>query len=49
MGPSPGNFLDWRKQATAFEQITAFTTGPANLSSGNNAFEPERIQACSCS
>jgi hypothetical protein len=46
---SPGNLLDWQKQVTGLEQMTAFSTMPANLSSDKNRFEPERIQVCSCS
>jgi len=46
---SPGNLLDWQKQVTGLEQMTAFGTMPANLSSDKNRFEPERIQVCSCS
>ena len=49
MGVSPGNFLEWQQQAGAFEHISAFLTGPVNLSSDSKAFPPERIAACSCS
>src|SRR5579863_8682393 len=49
MGLSPGNFLDWQKQAAGFEQMTAYTTGPTNLSSPAGAFDPERVQTAYCS
>jgi len=49
MNLSPGNFLDWRKQATAIEQMSAFTGGASVLTSPNNEFEPERVQVCNAS
>src|SRR5215469_789265 len=49
MSPSPGNFLDWQKQSTTMEQVTAFTAGTSNLSSETNSFAPERVQVCYCS
>ncbi len=39
---SPANYLDWRRDATAFEQLVAYDRGSANLS-GNGA--PERLTA----
>src|SRR5580698_2408399 len=49
MGVSPGNFLEWQQQAGAFDHISAFLTGSANLSSDTNAFQPERLNVCYCS
>ncbi|MBV9081188.1 MAG: ABC transporter permease, partial [Acidobacteriaceae bacterium] len=46
---APANFLDWQKLSTSFEQMAAYTTGPFNLSSSTNSFEPERIDGCACS
>jgi putative ABC transport system permease protein len=37
---TPANFLDWREQATVFEQMAAIFTRPANLAVGDEA---ERI------
>jgi putative ABC transport system permease protein len=37
---TPANFLDWREQATAFEQMAAVLTRPANLAVGD---ESERV------
>jgi putative ABC transport system permease protein len=34
---TPANFLDWREQATAFEQMAAAFTRPANLAVGDEA------------
>ena len=33
---SPGNFLDWRKQATAFENIAVTASGPSILTGGGD-------------
>ena len=49
MGVSPGNFLDWQEQAASLEQMTGFITGPASLSSPDNAFQPQRVLVCNCS
>lgn len=38
---SPGNFLDWQKQNTAFEKLVAITGAAYNLVAGN---EPERLR-----
>src|SRR5881227_298177 len=46
---SPGNFLDWQRLSTSFEQMAAYTTGPVNLSSAGNSFEPQRVDHCDCS
>ena len=47
---APGNYLDWQKMSTSFEQIAAANDGGAlNLSSPNNAFPPQRVNACTCS
>jgi len=40
---SPGDFLDWREHQTSFEDLAAFRTTPANLSS--SGMPPERRQA----
>ena len=34
---TPANFLDWRAQATVFEQMAAIFTRPANLAVGDEA------------
>lgn len=39
---SPGNWLDWRKQARSFEGLAAFCTRFLNLTEGE---EPERLKA----
>lgn len=47
---APGNYLDWQKLSTSFEQIAAANDGGAlNLSSPGNAFPPQRVNACTCS
>ncbi|MGA9769122.1 MAG: ABC transporter permease [Blastocatellia bacterium] len=38
---APGNFLDWQKQSTVFEQMAAIQTSPFNLVGTG---EPERLQ-----
>src|SRR5262245_11673982 len=38
---SPGNFLDWQKQQTAFTQMEAYTGIPFNLTGTG---EPERLR-----
>ncbi|HKV38074.1 MAG TPA: ABC transporter permease [Blastocatellia bacterium] len=38
---SPGNFLDWQKQADGFEQLAACGNGPSVLSGEG---EPERVE-----
>jgi len=40
---SPGNFLDWQKQTTSFEQMAAIADQRVNLTGG--AGEPEEIKA----
>ena len=40
---APANFLDWRDQSRAFEQMAAYRCGDANLT---GIEEPERVQAC---
>ncbi len=46
---SPGNFLDWQKLSTSFEQMSAYNIGPMNLASASSSFVPERIDGCECS
>ncbi len=46
---SPGNFLDWQKLSTSFEQMAAYTISSVNLSSASNSFEPQRVEDCPCS
>jgi predicted permease len=46
---SPGNYLDWQRMSTSFEQIAAASDGGAfNVSSPSNAFEPQRVDGCTC-
>lgn len=40
---APANFLDWREENRAFEQLAAYRTWDANLTGTG---EPERIPAC---
>jgi putative ABC transport system permease protein len=40
---APANFLDWRQENRAFEQMAAYQPWDANLTGTG---EPERIQAC---
>ena len=40
---APANFLDWRQENRAFEQLAAYRPWDANLTGTG---EPERIQAC---
>jgi putative ABC transport system permease protein len=40
---SPGNFLDWQKQSTSFEQMAAVADQRVNLTGGTG--EPEEIKA----
>ncbi|MGA8025526.1 MAG: ABC transporter permease [Bryobacteraceae bacterium] len=44
-----GNFLDWQKESTSFEQMGAAGNDAFNLASLENQFEPERVDACICS
>src|SRR5215213_10106864 len=37
---APGNFIDWRKQAQAFEQIAGYSNANLNLTGDG---EPERL------
>lgn len=47
---APGNYLDWQRMSSSFEQIAAATDGGAfNISSPSNAFEPQRVDGCSSS
>lgn len=47
---APGNYLDWQKLSTSFEQVAAAVEGGAfNLSSPANSFEPQRVDAGLCS
>ncbi len=46
---SAGNFLDWQRLSASFEEMSASTTGPVNLSSASSAFEPQRVEECACS
>jgi putative ABC transport system permease protein len=46
---SPGHFLDWQKASTSFEGIAAGASDALNLSSPQNVFEPQRVDACLCS
>ncbi|MDQ2840976.1 MAG: ABC transporter permease [Acidobacteriota bacterium] len=43
---APGNFLDWQKQSTSFEQMAATACDALNLASPSNLFEPQRVDAC---
>lgn len=46
---APGNFLDWQKLSTSFDQMAATVGAAFNLSSPSNSFEPQRVDACACS
>ncbi len=50
---SPGNFLDWQKLSTSFEQMSAcdnFSNPlPVNLASPSSSFIPERVDGSACS
>ena len=46
MAVSPGNFLDWQRGSTSFEQMTAHTTRTVTVA--GNA-EAERVGVCLCS
>lgn len=47
---SPGNYLDWQRMSTNFEQIAAAIEGGSfNVSSPSSAFEPQRLDGCMCS
>ncbi|HEY3938658.1 MAG TPA: ABC transporter permease [Bryobacteraceae bacterium] len=46
---APGNFLDWQKLSTSFEEMAASVGGASNLSSPSDAFEPQRVDNCACS
>jgi predicted permease len=46
---APGNFLDWQKTSTSFEQMAAYTTNAATLSADSPGFAAERVVLCMCS
>ncbi len=46
---APGNFLDWQKLSTSFEQMGASVGTAFNLSSPSNSFEPQRVDGAACS
>jgi predicted permease len=46
---SAGNFLDWQRYSTSFDSLSAYTFGPANLSSVSSGLEPQRVDVCACS
>src|SRR5581483_4728762 len=46
---APGNFLDWQRLSTSFEQIAATAGGAFNLSHAGQGFEPQRVDAAFCS
>jgi putative ABC transport system permease protein len=49
MSVAPGNFLDWQRQATSFEHLTAYTTRSVTLAHDAAASESERVGLCACS
>ena len=49
MGVAAGNFLDWQKNATTFQQISAYGFRIQTLSSETPGVAPERAGVCSCS
>jgi len=49
MGVAAGNFLDWQKSATAFQQMSAYGFRILTLSSDSPGAAPERIGVCACS
>jgi predicted permease len=49
MGVAVGNFLDWQKSTTAFQQMSAYGFRILTLSSDSPGTAPERIGVCGCS
>ena len=49
MGVAAGNFLDWQKNATTFQQMSAYGFRIQTLSSETPGVAPERVGVCSCS
>lgn len=46
---APANYLDWRKQTTALDEIAAISYARLNLSGAADSIAPERIDVCACS
>lgn len=46
---SPGNYLDWRRDTKAFQQIAASEEMAFNLSGKGEGFTPQRIFGAACS
>ena len=49
MGVAVGNFLDWQKSGTTFQQMSAYGFRIFTLSSEGPGGAPERIGVCGCS
>jgi predicted permease len=49
MAVAPGNFLDWRRESTDFEQLSAFQTFTATVARAGADVAAERVVVCSCS
>jgi predicted permease len=49
MGVAVGNFLDWQKSATTFQQMSVYGFRILTLSSDSPGAGPERVGVCGCS
>ena len=49
MSVAPGNFLDWQKTATSFEQMAAYGFQILTVSNSNGGAASERVGVCNCS
>jgi len=49
MSVAPGNFIDWQKTATGFQQMSAYGFQTMTVSNSNAGAAPERVGVCGCS
>src|SRR5215471_16561822 len=49
MSVAPGNFLDWQKTATSFQQMAAYGFQIQTVSNDNGGAASERVGVCNCS